>query len=154
MLPDRINELQVGEKNRRFHFETSWLLDESCEEVVKHAWENSTGEILVGRIASMAQGLKQWSSVKFKNLGKQIADTEKALAAAQLLPISDTMCRTCTDLGKKLDDLHEKHEAYWYLRSRIAEIRDGDRNTTYFHHKASQRRKRNFVQGLFDDFSV
>ena len=55
------------------------------------------------------------------------------------------------ELEKSLDDLHAKHEAYWYLRSRVAEVRDGDRNTKYFHHKASQRRKRNFVKGLFNE---
>lgn len=49
---------------------------------------------------------------------------------------------------KKLDDLHSKHEAYWYLRLRVAEVRDGDRNMMYFHHKASQRKKRDYVKGL------
>lgn len=40
-------------------------------------------------------------------------------------------------LEKQLDELHEKQEAYWYLRSRVAEVKDGDKNTQYFHHKAS-----------------
>ncbi|XP_056695804.1 uncharacterized protein [Spinacia oleracea] len=51
----------------------------------------------------------------------------------------------------KLEDLYEKQEAYWYLRSRVAEIKDGDKNTKYFHHKASQRRRRNEIKGLRDE---
>lgn len=56
----------------------------------------------------------------------------------------------CSMLEKKLEDLCDKQEAYWYIRSRMAEIKEGDRNIKYFHHKASQRRKRNEIKGLFD----
>lgn len=53
-------------------------------------------------------------------------------------------------LQKQLDDLLEKQEAYWYMRSHVAELRDGDKNTKYFHHKASERKTRNYIAGLFD----
>ena len=53
-------------------------------------------------------------------------------------------------LRKKLDDLNEKHEAYWYLRSKVAKVKDDDKNTQYFHHKALQRKKIDYVKGLFD----
>ncbi|XP_057247417.1 uncharacterized protein LOC130589838 [Beta vulgaris subsp. vulgaris] len=54
----------------------------------------------------------------------------------------------------KLDELLEKQEAYWYLRSCVSEINDGDKNTKYFHHKASQRKLRNFIHGLYDKRGV
>lgn len=38
----------------------------------------------------------------------------------------------------------------WHLRSRVAELKDGDKNTQYFHHKASQTKKRNYIKGLVD----
>lgn len=62
--------------------------------------------------------------------------------------------RKSTILEKTLDDLHAKHEAYWYLRSRALEVKDGDKNTKYFHHKASQRRQRNNISGLTDKDGV
>ena len=64
-------------------------------------------------------------------------DAEKELERIQSLPISAATCDLRIQCEKKLDDLHSKHEAYWYLRSRVAEVRDGDRNSKYFHHKAS-----------------
>lgn len=76
---------------------------------------------------------------------------EKELHEIQKLPISKENCNTCAEIEKKVDDLNEKHEAYWYLGSRVAEVCDEDKNTSYFHHKASQRRKRNYIKGLFDD---
>ncbi|XP_048498167.1 uncharacterized protein LOC125496683 [Beta vulgaris subsp. vulgaris] len=59
-------------------------------------------------------------------------------------------CDLCVALESELDGLHAKNDAYWYLRSRVAEVKDGDRNTAYFHHKASQRKKRNYIHGLKD----
>ena len=138
-------------KQRRYFFETTWLLDASCEDVVKTAWMGLQGAELTDRITHMAQSLVRWSGEKFGKLGKQIAVVEKELSEVQHQAISDDSCRVRMKLEAKLDDLHGKHEAYWYLRSRVAEVRDGDRNTSYFHHKASQRKKRNYVHGLSDE---
>ena len=138
-------------RKKRFYFETNWLLDDSCEAEVQRAWDNSCGDRLMGRIESMAHCLGQWSAIKFKNLGKQIDTVEKDLHQAQQMPISDDTSRRCSALEKQLEDLNAKHEAYWYLRSRVMEVRDGDRNAKYFHHKATQRKKRNYVKGLYDD---
>ena len=76
---------------------------------------------------------------------------EKDLSASQQQPISLGNCKARISLEKKLDNLHAKHEGYWYLRSRVTEVRHGDKNTKYFHHKASQRKKRNYVKGLYND---
>lgn len=78
-----------------------------------------------------------WSKDKYDDLGKQIQEAEKALLQAQQKTISQQSCEECNKLENILDDLHAKHEAHWFLRSRVAEVRDGDRNTKYFHYKAS-----------------
>ena len=38
----------------------------------------------------------------------------------------------------------------WRQRSKIPWLRDGDRNTRFFHSKASQRRRRNYITKLHD----
>ena len=53
-------------------------------------------------------------------------------------------------LAKELDDLHRLEESYWHIRSRANEIKDGDNNSKYFHHKASSRKKRNTIVGFED----
>lgn len=60
----------------------------------------------------------------------------------------------CATLEKSLEELHDIQDANWYLRSRVSEVKDGDRNMSYFHHKASQRKKHNYVAGLFDKTGV
>lgn len=56
-------------------------------------------------------------------------------------------------LQVQLDDLLEKEEAYWFLRSRVTVIKDGDENMKYFYHKTSQRKRRDYIKGLFDTHS-
>lgn len=49
-----------------------------------------------------------------------------------------------------MDDLLEKEETMWFQRSRTNWLKDGDRNTTFFHSKASQRHTKKQIAGLED----
>jgi len=43
-------------------------------------------------------------------------------------------------VSKTLDDLLLKQEIFWAKRSRISWLKHGDKNTKFFHAKASQRK--------------
>ena len=38
----------------------------------------------------------------------------------------------------------------WGQRAKVQWLKDGDRNTRFFHSKASQRRRKNYIRGLYD----
>ncbi|XP_074336698.1 uncharacterized protein LOC141673868 [Apium graveolens] len=58
------------------------------------------------------------------------------------------------ELACELDELHRLEESYRHARARANELRDVDKNTKYFHHKATQRQKQNYVKGLLDENGV
>lgn len=53
-------------------------------------------------------------------------------------------------LSQKLNELMSIDEVYWRQRSRAIWLKDGDRNSKFFHRRASNRRKRNKLKGLYD----
>jgi len=47
----------------------------------------------------------------------------------------------------------DKEDDMWRQRSRISWMQSGDRNTRFFHEKASARYKKNLIKGLMDENS-
>ena len=80
--------------------------------------------------------------------------TKRKLSKAQKQRSDANNITTCNTLVSELDRLHRLEEAYGHLRSRVNELRDGDQNTKYFHHKANSRRKCNWIHGLEDAHGV
>ncbi|CAB4269397.1 unnamed protein product [Prunus armeniaca] len=54
----------------------------------------------------------------------------------------------------QLDELLVRKEAYWQQRAKVTWLRDGDRNTRFFHQRANMRKQRNHIHGLTDSNGV
>ena len=61
---------------------------------------------------------------------------------------TDALKAEFLEVSKELDDLLLKQEIFWAQRSRISWLKNGDKNTKFFHSKATQRRRRNYIQGI------
>ena len=53
-------------------------------------------------------------------------------------------------LRKEINELLDEEEIRWNQRSTVDWLKLGDRNTQYFHHMASQRKRKNEIKGLWD----
>ncbi|XP_021836344.2 uncharacterized protein [Spinacia oleracea] len=148
------NYYERGRNERLFRFEALWLSKPECCEVIAHAWSGSAGEGAASRIARCAESLSEWAASSFGNIKKKIKETERKLRVAQAQSPDSAMISLCNMLSGELDELHKQEESYWYARARANELRDGDKNTGFFHQKASQRKHYNTISGLLDEGDV
>ncbi|KAL8172317.1 hypothetical protein V2J09_024121 [Rumex salicifolius] len=91
---------------------------------------------------------------QFKQRSSRIKDLESELKRLQLGVSDGTTLQRARVVTFELNQLHKEEEAYWHLRSRVNELRVGDRITAYFHKRAYKRRSRNKIKGLFDEGGV
>ena len=79
-------------KRTLFRFESIWLKDAWCEEVVKEAWEE--GELLGSNWAisncldRCKAELLRWNKEEFDNVGAKVADLQAKLALLEIQPTS------------------------------------------------------------------
>ena len=138
-------------KGKLFRFESLWLSNGECEKVVGNAWREHAGSDIHSRVSGVASSLACWARVTFGDIQKRIIAAERVLHNLQEQAPDGRIIEQMHQVTNTLDELHRLKESYWHLRARTNELRDGDKNTSYFHHKANQRRKHNTIKGLFSD---
>lgn len=54
-------------------------------------------------------------------------------------------------LEKEFDELMKCEEMWWSQRAKALWLKEGDKNSNFFHQKASQRKDRNWIESNLDD---
>lgn len=143
------------QRGLRFKFEEAWLLWEDCEEVVKNSQEATINdghglEDIKQKIQICGEILRTWGLSKTKLNAKEIKLLQKKLEVLNSEEVTEESKARLLEISKPLDDLMMKQEIYWAQRSRISQLKHRDKNTEFFHAKASQRRRRNHIKGIKD----
>lgn len=87
-------------------------------------------------------------------LGKDIARIEEKLKDQSLWSETEADRRLYKQLEKDYGELLKIQETMWRQRSRAVWLKDGDRNTNFFHNKANQRAKTNDIKKIKDEEGV
>jgi hypothetical protein len=125
-----------------------WEREPSLAATVEEAWSrrvpiDSLGDI-TDSLNSMMKSLYSWKSEFFGSVPKLIEQKRKKLEELALLTDEGSI-ETRNNIAKEMDELLYREEIMWLQRSRIAWLREGDRNTKYFHRRASRRKKKNRI---------
>ncbi|KAL5555862.1 hypothetical protein UlMin_038098 [Ulmus minor] len=140
-------------RGSRFHFEHAWCEDPGCGDIINSSWFGSSGDLgisgLLDRIALCGKKLEVWGKDRFRHLNKEKKSLQEKISRLFSLHDPDSW-KILKECEKNLNSLLDKEERYWRQRSRVSWLKDGDRNTKFFHRKATARRKKNEILGLCD----
>uniref|UniRef100_A0A803PRM8 DUF4283 domain-containing protein n=1 Tax=Cannabis sativa TaxID=3483 RepID=A0A803PRM8_CANSA len=142
-------------RHKRFLFENFWLTEPSFYETVKDSWKHCpsshtplTLNTFLLKQKMCVDDIKSWND-GFNSLSRRINALESSINAIHSnLPLSRDKIHQASALQSKLDSLLYKNEILWKQRSKIHWLQAGDKNTKYFHSKATARRKTNFIRKL------
>ncbi|KAL5542394.1 hypothetical protein UlMin_010104 [Ulmus minor] len=140
-------------RGSRFHFEHAWCEDPRCGDIINSSWLDSSGDLgisgLLDRIALCGKNLEVWGKDKFRHLTKEKKTLQEKISCLSSMHDSGSW-KILKECEKNLNSLLDTEERYWRQRSRVSWLKDGDRNTKFFHKKATARRKKNEILGLCD----
>uniref|UniRef100_A0A803PY90 Reverse transcriptase domain-containing protein n=1 Tax=Cannabis sativa TaxID=3483 RepID=A0A803PY90_CANSA len=131
----------------------AWADNDDCNKIIQEAWgikvPGKPLENLNHLIQKCGRRLFEWNLAQKKvNFARSKELKENIVWLSNSPNLTDWLARQ--KLEKDLNCVEEKREMYWRQRSRALWLRHGDRNTKFFHFKASARRKKNTILGLYD----
>ncbi|KAL4283814.1 hypothetical protein GQ457_16G010140 [Hibiscus cannabinus] len=134
--------------NDYYKFEACWASEQDCHTRVTSCWD-ADHQTTLEKLSSVGKSLHSWQQGKKYQSVRRINYLQKVVNAlmANPFPSSDDL-KTLADCEIELKNLLDKDEAYWSQRSRVHWLREGDRNTRFFHARATGRRKKNRIMGL------
>ena len=138
---------------RPFKFEQMWLKDRAYSSTISSAWGSVTGSasmpLVADKIKICGEKLAKWSKESFGCIKKQIDSKSKLLAKAEVSVAKGELDYEMVKLLQAdLNDLLDKEGLMWEQHARALFLKYGDRNTGYFHSKASHWFRRNKISGL------
>lgn len=95
-------------------------------------------ETIRKKISVCATELKIWDVTKTQPGTKEIKGLQKRVEELTCAPLSQQNREEFIKVSKELDDGLRRQEIYWAQRSQVSWIKHGDKNTKFFHMKASQ----------------
>jgi hypothetical protein len=148
-------EVPTAPRGKCLQYEIYWERDPALKEVIDSAWNglgqfSDLGDISRGLNVVMRR-LHEWGSRKFSNNTRELARLRDKLKYLQDTDAPREEIRATTGM---MNEILYREEMLWMQRSRINWLKEGDRNTKYFHHCAVWRARKTKIAKLRDDNGV
>lgn len=139
---------------KSFRFEQMWMSDKGCSEIVEVVWKEritkSCATKVIQKVAKCAAEHTRWSEIFFGSVHWDLEMKRKQLKQAEKIVIQGADIDRMRQLKQEINLLLDKEAKMSSQRSRVMWLKDGDRNTKFFHSKATQRRSKNYIRKLHD----
>ena len=137
------------QSTKPFKFQAAWLTHENFHDFLEENWDRTLP--IYPHLSQLSTALSTWNREVFgnlfhrkKQLWNRLAGTQLRLAQGYNRFLSKLEARLKIELDLVLDQL----ELLWFQKSRSEIIRDGDRNTRYYHLSTIIRRQSNRIESL------
>jgi ribonuclease HI len=125
-------------------FEHIWIQDPQSSNIIKESWVNSS-EDTYSKLNNTFNKVYQWGQTTYGNIPRQIKEPQiKIQNLKAKIPTKEEIEQT-KQLERRLDNLLQHEETWWAQRAKANWLQNGDKNSTYFHQKASQRNRKNKI---------
>ena len=135
--------------NKPFRFEAMWARDSECEVVVDQAWRKefigSYGFNLMKKISHSGFLLSKWNKTSFGQTKTKILEIERRIGIIQSKPPSIEALQEEASLMMELEEWQTREEIRLKQKSRELWLKEGDRNSKFFHASTLIRRRRNNI---------
>jgi hypothetical protein len=147
-------------KYKPFHFEKFWLSHSDFKSLAKSWWEQA--EIDHGscmykfqqRLKNFKQRLKIWNKESFGNITQSIKTIVGRLEEIQGIFIAGSrtteLMQEEEHLKMQLEERRKQEEILWKQKSRVQWLKEGEKNTKFFHKAMIHRRHINRISHLED----
>ncbi|KAM7253248.1 hypothetical protein ACFE04_025866 [Oxalis oulophora] len=138
--------------SRRFRYENFWSSKLKSSQLIQNWWSN--GLPWNANIRNAQDSLQRWSAAEFGNLKREMSKKQRELTKLLDGPDPRGNHLAIKRVEKELNELLDCEMKLWQQRSKIQWGFEGDRNTSFFHASATQRKRNNWIKGLMQPGDV
>lgn len=128
--------LDDKKKARPFRFEKAWLMNGECKGIIEDIWKQNSQ--VVTTIAQVPELIVPWNKNKFGNIfhrKRKLLGRLEGIQRALGQYHSSFLVNLEKELIRDYNMALKQEEMFWFQKSRIKWIMEGESNTKFFHHQ-------------------
>lgn len=130
-------------RRRGFRYENMWRRDPSYMQLVTDSWNGMVRPNYLGSLASnldnISCSLSDWEQSTFGSVRKEMARLRRELEKERGSSLRSGPTRREAQLMSRMSELLTREEIMYKQRSRIDWLKEGGRNTSFFHARSRER---------------